>query len=86
MGNQIPIVDYLVLDHGEPHLEANECTKCGALFFDRRNACAHCANRTFTKKVLGTTGVVRSFAIVKRGSGAAMAPHSTRVAVIPADD
>ena len=45
MGNQIPIVDYLVLGDGEPHLVANECTKCGALFFDRRNACAHCGNR-----------------------------------------
>ena len=49
MANQIPIVDYLVLDDGDPHLEANECTKCGALFWDRRNACGRCANREFTK-------------------------------------
>ena len=48
MANQIPIVDYLVLDDGDPHLEANECTKCGALFWDRRNACGRCANREFT--------------------------------------
>jgi len=35
---QIPFVDYLVLDDGDPHLVANECTGCGARFFDRRNA------------------------------------------------
>ena len=50
MANQIPIVDYLVLDDGDPHLVANECTECGALFFDRRNACAHCANRAFAQE------------------------------------
>jgi uncharacterized OB-fold protein len=38
----IPFVEYLVLDDGEPHLAANECTRCGARSFDRRNACAGC--------------------------------------------
>ena len=38
---KIPMVDYLVLGK-EPHLTAQECKECGALFFDRRNACAHC--------------------------------------------
>jgi uncharacterized OB-fold protein len=37
---QIPLVGYLMLDDGEPHLVASECTMCGARFFDRRNACA----------------------------------------------
>ena len=75
MANQIPIVDYLVLDDGDPHLEANECTKCGALFWDRRNACGRCANREFTKKRLGTTGVVRSFAIVHQASPGVPVPY-----------
>ena len=45
MANQVPLVEYLVLGDS-PHLEANECTSCGARFFDRRNACASCfANR-----------------------------------------
>ena len=79
MGNQIPIVDYLVLDDGDAHLEANECTKCGALFFDRRNACAHCANRTFTKRRLGTTGVVRSFAIVHQAAPGVPVPYVSSV-------
>ena len=42
MTGQIPLVDYLVLDEGDPHLVAQECTNCGARFFDRRNACASC--------------------------------------------
>ena len=31
MGNQIPIVGYLVLDDGEPYLAANECDKVAPL-------------------------------------------------------
>ena len=31
----------------DPHLVANECTNCGARFFDRRNACAQCGLREF---------------------------------------
>jgi uncharacterized protein len=48
MAGQIPLVDYLVLDDGEPHLIAQECTNCGAWFFDRRNACAGCFANEFT--------------------------------------
>ena len=79
MANQIPIVDYLVLDDGDPHLEANECTQCGALFWDRRNACGRCANREFTKKALGTTGVVRSFAIVHQAAPGVPVPYVSSV-------
>ncbi len=63
MANQIPLVDYLVLGN-EPHLEANECTKCGARFFDRRNACAGCFNTEFRRVTIGTEGNVRAFTIV----------------------
>ena len=60
---QIPLVDYLVLD-GEPHLQANQCTSCGARFFDRRNACASCGGTTFGKVDVATDGEVRAFTIV----------------------
>lgn len=60
---QIPLVDYLVLGD-RPHLVANECTSCGARFFDRRNACASCSGRTFNRVDIATEGVVRSFTIV----------------------
>jgi uncharacterized protein len=63
MTAQIPLVDYLVLD-GEPHLVANECTGCGARFFDRRNACANCSGLEFRKVDIETEGELRSFTIV----------------------
>ena len=40
MASPVPIVDYLVLD-SDPHLVANQCTGCGARYFDRRNSCAN---------------------------------------------
>jgi len=60
---QIPLVDYLVLDD-TPHLEANECTSCGARYFDRRNACAGCFGTEFRKVTVPTEGEVRAFTIV----------------------
>ena len=66
MGRQIPIVDYLVLDDGDPHLMANVCSECGARYFDRRNACASCGGRDFTAKALPTDGFLRSFTIFGR--------------------
>ncbi len=63
MTTQIPLVDYLVLGD-KPHLVANECTSCGARFFDRRNACAGCGGRDFIKAAVQTEGEVRAFTIV----------------------
>ncbi len=61
---RVPLVDYLVLDDGEPHLVANECTSCGARFFDRRNACASCFATDFRQVVIPTEGELRTFTIV----------------------
>ncbi len=63
MSTSVPIVDYLVLGD-QPHLVANECTACGARFFDRRNACANCSGLEFTKADIATEGEVTSFTIV----------------------
>jgi uncharacterized OB-fold protein len=60
----IPFVGYLVLDDGDPHLVAHECTNCGARFFDRRNACASCFGREFTEVSVAREGELRSFTIV----------------------
>jgi uncharacterized protein len=69
MGKQIAMVDYLVLGSGEPHLVSNECSNCGALYFDRRNACAKCGKAgEFGKKQLSNEGRLRSFTIIKRGA------------------
>jgi len=57
------LVDYLVLGD-DPHLEANECTSCGARFFTRRNACASCGALDFTTVPIAKEGEVRAFTIV----------------------
>jgi uncharacterized protein len=63
MAEQVPLVDYLVLGD-DPHLVANECTGCGARFFDRRNACASCSGTDFTPARVAGEGEVRAFTIV----------------------
>ena len=64
MGQQVPLVDYLVLGDN-PHLVAHECTSCGARFFDRRNACASCGKAEGFKEVdVPTEGELRTFTIV----------------------
>jgi len=79
MANQIPIVDYLVLDDGEPYLRAHQCDKCGALFWDRRNACAKCTGKAFHDQKLATTGVVRSYAIVHQAAPGVPVPYVSTV-------
>jgi uncharacterized protein len=74
MDKQIPLVDYLVLGD-QPHLVANECTNCGARFFDRRNACAHCGQTEFTKVDIPTTGEVKAFTIVAFAAPGVRVPY-----------
>jgi uncharacterized protein len=59
----VPLVDYLVLGD-DPHLVANECTSCGARFFDRRNACASCGGLQFELVDIPTEGELTAFTIV----------------------
>jgi len=59
----VPIVDYLVLGD-QPHIVANQCTSCGARFFDRRNACASCSGTSFEPVPVATEGELRAFTIV----------------------
>ncbi|HMF82382.1 MAG TPA: OB-fold domain-containing protein [Acidimicrobiia bacterium] len=79
MGKQVPIVDYLVLDDGAPHLIANRCDNCGALYFDRRNACAKCSGRSFSKHRLADDGTVRSFTIVHRAAPGVPTPYVSAI-------
>jgi uncharacterized OB-fold protein len=63
MVTQVPHVEYLQLGD-DPHLVANECTTCGARYFDRRNACANCFGTEFKKAPITTDGILKSFTIV----------------------
>ena len=79
MGKQVPIVDYLVLGDGDAHLVAQSCEECGAIYFDRRFACARCGKRSFGTRALGTTGVLRSFAIVHQAAPGIPVPYASAV-------
>lgn len=79
MGRQVPIVDYLVLEDGDPYLRANECTTCGSLYFDRRNGCGKCGGREFTTRRLADTGKVRTFTIVHRAARGIPTPYVSTV-------
>lgn len=74
MPQQIPYVGYLSLGD-DPHLVANECSSCGALFLDRRNACASCGGREFGSRRLANDGVLRAFTVVHRASAAVTVPY-----------
>ena len=75
---QIPFVDYLVLEP-EPHLVANECTGCGARFFDHRIACAGCEGTDFKKVDIDTTGEVKAFTIVSLAAPGVPVPYVAAV-------
>jgi len=74
MAQQVPYVAYLSLG-SDPHLVANECSSCAALFFDRRNACANCGGREFGSKRLANDGVLRAFTIVHRATPDVKVPY-----------
>ena len=64
----VPVVDYLVLDDGPPHLVGNRCAGCGETYLGRRNACAACGATSFAPEPLATEGRIESFTIVHRGA------------------
>ncbi len=75
---QVPLVSYLVLGD-RPHLVANQCTACGARFFDRRNACASCFGTSFEQVDIPTEGEVRAFTIVTFASPGVPVPFVAAV-------
>ena len=75
MGKQVPIVDYLAIEDGPPHLVAWESVDSGALYFDRRNADANQGGTEFKRRKLESTGKVRSFTIVHRTVPGVPAPY-----------
>jgi uncharacterized OB-fold protein len=79
MGKQISMVEYLVVDDGEPHLVANTCKGCGATYWDRRNACAKCGKREFERQKMSSDGELVSFSIVYRAAPNVPTPYVSAV-------
>lgn len=65
---QVPVVNYLVIADGAPHLVGHRCDHCGAVSLERRNACASCGSRSFSAQRLPDTGRIESFTILHRGA------------------
>lgn len=82
MASQIPVVDYLSLDGEAPVLVAHRCTSCAALYFDRRNACAHCGSDEFEPAALARTGRLRSYTIVHRSAPGVSTPFISAVVAL----
>jgi len=74
MAAAVPMVDYLVLGD-PPHLEAEECTSCGARVFGRHNACPSCSAREFRRVPVATEGELHTFSIVNFGPPGVQAPY-----------
>jgi uncharacterized protein len=74
MALQVPYVSYLSLED-DPHLVANECSTCGALFLDRRNGCVNCGGLNFTTRRLANLGTPRGFTVVHRASPGVAIPY-----------
>jgi len=79
MGKQVPIVGYLVIDDGPPHLSAWEAVDSGALYFDRRNADAKGGGTEFRRRNLASTAKVRSFTIVHRAVPGVPTPYVSAI-------
>jgi uncharacterized OB-fold protein len=79
VGKQIPMVEYLVLGDGGPHLLANVCKECGATYWDRRNACAKCGKQNFDRQRLSNAGELISFSIVHRAAPNVPTPYVSAV-------
>jgi uncharacterized protein len=78
MTQQLPYVSYLQLDE-QAHLVAQECATCGALFLDRRNACARCGAAGFGSRRLASDGTVRAFTIVHRATPDVQVPYVSAI-------
>ncbi|MDG2427234.1 MAG: OB-fold domain-containing protein [Acidimicrobiales bacterium] len=74
----LPIVDYLQLGE-DPHLVANECTNCGARYFDRRNACAKCGKVEFAQVRIADEAVLKAFSVVHRAAPGIPVPYVSAI-------
>ena len=78
MTGQVSAIGYLQLGES-PRLVAVECAACGALYFDRRNACAACSGTRFGRRVLADLGTVRAFTVVHRAAPGLPTPYTSIV-------
>ena len=66
---------------GDPYLEGQKCSSCGAISLKKRMACAKCGARDTVEAVkLGTTGKLHSFSIIHRAFPGIEVPFISAIA------
>ncbi|MBK6288818.1 MAG: OB-fold domain-containing protein [Gammaproteobacteria bacterium] len=73
----LPVVPFVVIPaSGDPFLEGKKCDHCGAVFVDRRTACARCFGRDcLSPHRLSETGTVCAFTIITRSFPGVRVPY-----------
>jgi len=82
-----PIVPFLRLGErdGDARLVGHKCSKCGALYFSKRVACAKCsAEGPFNEVALGTRGKLYVYSIVHQSAPGVPTPFVS--AIVDLDD
>jgi uncharacterized OB-fold protein len=77
----LPIVPYLKIpDSGKPHLEAQRCRSCGALFLGERRACSKCGTVGQLEATrLSDKGELYVFSIIHRSFPGIEVPYVSAV-------
>jgi len=82
----LPVVDYLKIpDDGDPYLEGQKCSACGATFLGARRVCSKCGARdSMTAVRLPNSGKLYAYSIVHRSFPGIDVPYIS--AVVDLDD
>lgn len=77
----LPVVDWLKLpENGDPFLEGEKCSACGAVFIGSRETCSKCGARgKFEAIKLSNKGKLYSFCIVYRSFPGVEVPYISAI-------
>lgn len=77
----LPVVPWLKIpEDGDPYLEGQECSRCGAIFLGERSHCSKCGARdALAPRRLANTGSLYVYSIVHRSFPGIEVPYVSAV-------
>jgi uncharacterized OB-fold protein len=77
----LPVVPFLrIPEQGDPYLEGQRCSQCGAIFLGERNACSSCGARgQLEARPLSNTGELYVYSIVHRSFPGVEVPYVSAI-------
>jgi uncharacterized OB-fold protein len=80
-GRPLPVVPFLKIpERGDPYLEGQRCTGCGAIFLGERSTCSSCGSRGgFEAKKLSNAGELYVYSIVYRSFPGVEVPYVSAI-------